>query len=151
MNHKPILFILLALIGLPSALGAQAGQDSLHPSLSGLRVAYKSAMQAGNTGTLMPFSISAIPVGTIAVKPQSQAFKFYVRLVEPATDSVLYSANYYLSDSTRLNISGIKLFENNQGTISFSTGEIRLLRPYRFEVYTADTLQQFSPVYSKIQ
>jgi uncharacterized membrane protein YhaH (DUF805 family) len=142
--------LVLFMFGMLNSQNNSGNQNANHPSIENLKVVYKSAMQT-STVTSLPFLVTAIPIATVTLKPLSDVSKIYFKLFDATTDSLLYSANYYLSDSALINSIGIKLFENNSGTIYFSTGQVIDLKPYLYRIQTEDALQNLSTIYSKIQ
>lgn len=141
------LFLTLTLYLLSNSMFSQ----TTHPTIDDVKVTYKAAPQtslSATTNTL--FEMSVIPTATISLKTQTNISKIHFRIQSIATNSVIYNINYNLNASTLIS-NGIVLFDNNNGNISISSGQIIPLKPYTISVQTEDTLQNLSTTFSLIQ
>lgn len=132
-------------------LSAGLFSQSSHLTIDNVKVTYKAAPQNSlSTTTNTVFEMSVIPTATINLKTQTNVSKIYFKIQSVTTNSVIYNVNYNLNAST-LTSNGLVLFNNSNGNISISSGQIIPLKPYTISVQTEDTLQNLSTIFSLIQ
>ncbi len=118
-----------------------------HPTIDSMKVVYVSSPQS----TLgMAGGIEVIPQATISLKSVNGVNKLYFKMIDPVSNAVLYSVNYTLS-SPAVTDQGIVLFQNSNGIISISSGQVVLLKPYLFELKTENAALEQSTVFSTTQ
>jgi hypothetical protein len=122
-----------------------------HPTINDVKISYLSTPQTTLNGNLNVIGITAIPQTTVQLKANINAVKIYYKILDSATDSVLYETNYSLNSSTIYNPQGRKVFENNSGVVFLSSGQVRAMKPYKFQVRTEDNNQVLSIVYNLIR
>jgi len=123
-------------------------QNANHPTISEVKAKYKSD-PTNNQSAQLQFNV--IPEVNVTLKTTTGVSKVYLKIIDNATNTIIYQVNYPLSSSTVTNGSGQKLFENNNGVIFISSGQTLTLKPYTYQVYTEDAQQTASAVFSVIQ
>jgi hypothetical protein len=144
------LFLIFAIISLSiSKLNAQTNTN--HPTITSLKVSYKSVPQ-GTVNNLQnnTSQINVIPQSTINLVVAANVTKIYFKILNTQTNAVIYQVNYPINSSVILNTEGKKIFENNNGVIFISSGQITPLKPYTFQLQTEDDQSNLSAIYSAI-
>jgi len=127
-----------------------ANQDQNHPTIASVKVKYKAVPQ----GTLAPGaipSIQSIPEGIVTLKQNVNVATIYLKIINTTSNTILYQVNYPINSPVVTNNQAKKLFENNNGAIFISNGEALILKPYVFEIQTADGQGNLSPIYKTKQ
>ena len=138
---KKISFFITLLI-----MSASIFAQSNHPTISKLAVSYKPI----STASLSSLGeIKCIAQATITLKSNSTASKVYFKILSKQDNSVLYQANYDLNSAPITSDSGVKLFENSNGTIKISYGDALVLKPYLYQLQTADAQNNLTSVFSQ--
>lgn len=145
------LFLIFTVIGLSlNKISAQAQQA--HPTINNFVVSYKPIAQlATNTNTNSFPEIRVIPQATITLNPAASVSKIYFKILNSATNAIIYQVNYTINSAVVINNSGKKLFENTSGVIFISNGQDLALKPYKYEVTTEDAQVIMSPVFTAIK
>lgn len=124
--------------------------QQLHPTISNFSVSYKPISQPTvNTNSFL--AIRAIPQATIVLNQASTVSSIYFKILNSATNEIIYQINYPINSTTILSNSGKKLFENANGVIFISNGVDLDLKPYKYEIVTSDAQNNMSSVFSEIK
>ena len=111
------------------------------------KVIYKPNTQQGSSNSN---GIMCIPSLTLTLADVSGYSKIYFKLIDQHSNAVVYQANYSLSSNEVKNNLNITLFNRNSQTVNLSSGELILLKPYRYEIYFEDAQLNKSNVYTRI-
>lgn len=125
-----------------------AQTNSSHPTISDVKIAYKSIPQSTSNAVSTSFNMSVIPQATVTLVSNANVSKIYFKIINTSNNSVIYQANYSVNSAVVTNSSGRKLFENTNGIFFISNGQTTALNAYLFEITTEDNQQVMSPVYS---
>lgn len=116
-----------------------------HSTISGLGVSYKPAATANGGANLSDLKCS--PQATVALKSNSGASKIYIKILNAEDSSVVFQTNYSFSASPVV-INGVKLFEKAGDTVYINCEQLLTLKPYIYQIQTADSQNNLTEVYS---
>jgi hypothetical protein len=137
---KKSSFLIVLLISVMSFFGQN------HATVAKLTVSYKpvSTTSVSNLG-----DIKCTPQATITLKSNHGATKIYFKIVNPQNNAVVYQVDYLLNSSAVTDESGITLFNNLNGTIRIGYAQGITLKPYIYQIQTADSQNTMSTVFSQ--
>lgn len=123
-----------------------------HETIATVKVSYKAAplTTTSNSVSATP-QIKGVPQSTISLKNTEGILKVHFKIINKATNAVVYQVNYAISSSVVTNAEGKKLFENNNSVIFISNGAAIDLKPYLYQVQTEDSQNHLSTIYSVTQ
>jgi hypothetical protein len=120
--------------------------QSNHATISKLAVSYKPIPTASLSSL---GEIQCIAQATVTLKPNSGASKVYFKILSKQDNSVLYQVNYDLNSAPVTDNSDVRLFENSNGTIKIGYGNALILKPYLYQVQTADAQNNLTSIFSQ--
>jgi hypothetical protein len=149
---KKLIFLLTIIISVNTQLRAQLPNTftTNHPTVANVKVSYKQSPQTSTVQSSVP-SIPVIPQVTVSLVPGADVAKIYLKIIEKQTNTLVYQINYMLNSAVVLSNNGQKLFENDNGYLFISSGEVILLKKYEYQIITETSQQVASTIYSIMQ
>lgn len=149
---KKLIFLLTFIISITTQLKAQlpGSLTPNHPTVANVKVSYQLAAQTNTAQSSGP-SISVIPQVTVNLVQGADVAKVYLKIIDKQTNTTLYQVNYPVNSQVVMSTTGKKLFENANGHLFISTGEIVSLKNYEYQITTETSQQVASTIFSIMQ
>lgn len=135
--------LILLFLGLISTYALKAQTNANHPSIQTVTVSYKAATQnlAG-----IGQGIQAFPNVKVILNSTANVATIYFKISNAATNAVIYQSSYTTASASVIN-NGVTLFDNSNGMITLGYNQAVVVKPYKYELWTADAQQNASPVF----
>lgn len=149
---KKLIFLLSLVFAMGTQLKAQlpGSLTPNHPTIANVKVSYQLAAQTSTVQSSGP-SISVVPQVTVNLVQGADVAKIYLKIIDKETNTIIYQVNYPVSSQVVMSNTGKKLFENSNGYIFISNGDVVILKNYEYQLTTENGQQVASTIYSIVQ